>query len=333
MPTRLKALLQYAIILLVTIFLIWFSLRSITVREGENKWDYIVGAWKMADKGWLAVMAVFAIFSHIVRAMRWKMLIESTGNQVRLSASFLSLMVGYLVNLVIPRGGEVTRCYNLYKLDKAPVEVTFGTVVVERIVDLICLCLLIVLAFILESGKLLSFIETLPLQFSGTTDRLFAIIYAVLALTFLMAIAYWLVRKNRRISDFFLKTWQGMKSGLLSVFQLNNKGLFVFYSGLIWVLYFFMSYAVIRAFQTTSHLGFQAVISLFGIGSIAMAAPLPGGTGAYHVLVPQGLSFLYGLELKDAVALTFVFHGWQTLIMIAGGAFSLIVSSLITKKK
>jgi len=332
MPSRLKALIQYVVILLATVFLIWFSLRSITLQEGENKWDYIFEAWRLADKRWLVVMAVFAILSHIVRAMRWKMLVEQTGHPVTLTSSFLSLMVGYLVNLVIPRGGEVSRCYNLYKLDRAPVEVSFGTVVVERIVDLICLLLLIILAFVLESGRLLSFVETLPLDFSAAGGKMLFLLLLAGVLALVGALGYWLVRRSPKLSAFFTKTWKGMKSGLLSVFRLKNKGLFVFQSALIWVLYFFMSYAVLKAFQTTSHLGFSAVISLFGIGSIAMAAPLPGGTGAYHVLVPQGLSFLYGLELQDAVALTFVFHGWQTFIMIMGGALSLIITSIISKK-
>ncbi|HLT72847.1 MAG TPA: lysylphosphatidylglycerol synthase transmembrane domain-containing protein [Cyclobacteriaceae bacterium] len=333
MPSRLKALIQYVVILLVTVFLIWFSLRGITPQEGENKWDYILGAWQLADKRWLVVMAVFAILSHIVRAMRWKMLIDQTGHPVKLANSFLSLMVGYLVNLVIPRGGEVSRCYNLYKLDQAPVEVSFGTVVVERVVDLICLLLLISLAFILESRRLFSFVETLSLDFSAEGGRVLFLLLLAGGLALVVAVGYWLVRRSPKLSGFFAKTWKGMKSGLLSVFRLKNKGLFIFQSALIWVLYFFMSYAVIKAFQTTSHLGFNAVISLFGIGSIAMAAPLPGGTGAYHVLVPQGLSFLYGLELKDAVALTFVFHGWQTFIMIVGGALSLIITSIIPKKR
>lgn len=333
MPSRLKALVQYVVILLITAFLIWFSLRSITPQEGQNKWDYIFEAWQLADKRWLVVMAVFAILSHIVRAMRWKMLIDQTGHPVRLTSSFLSLMVGYLVNLVIPRGGEVSRCYNLYKLDRAPVEVSFGTVVVERVVDLICLLLLITLAFVLESGRLLSFVETLPLDFSAAGGKVLFLLLLAGVLALAVALGYWLVRRSPKLNAFFTKTWKGMKSGLLSVFRLKNKGLFVFQSALIWVLYFFMSYAVLKAFEATSHLGFSAVISLFGIGSIAMAAPLPGGTGAYHVLVPQGLSFLYGLELKDAVALTFVFHGWQTFIMIIGGALSLIATSIISKKR
>ena len=99
------------------------------------------------------------------------------------------------------------------------------------------------------------------------------------------------------------------------------------------MLYFFMSYAVIKAFPATSVLGFHAVISLFAIGSIAMAAPLPGGTGSYHVLVPQGLVFLYNIDQTDAVAFTFIFHGWQTIILIVAGVISLLITSVIVKKK
>ena len=94
-----------------------------------------------------------------------------------------------------------------------------------------------------------------------------------------------------------------------------------------------MSYTVILAFPETEHLGIGAVLSLFAIGSIAMAAPLPGGTGSYHILVPQGLVFLYNIPQADAVAFTFIFHGWQTAILIIGGALSLIATSFILKSK
>jgi uncharacterized protein (TIRG00374 family) len=329
MPPRLKALAQYVVILLVTAVLIWYALSRIHVGEGENRWEYIFDAWRRADKGWLGLMAVFAVMSHILRAMRWKMLLHPTGHNVRLLSSFLSLMVGYLVNLVIPRGGEVTRCYNLYKLERTPVDVAFGTVVVERVVDLLCLCLLIVLAFVLEWTKLMTFVESLEFALPGQGIPLWLPIAALAVL----AAIWFLAKRNKALQQFFRKTWAGIKRGLFSIVTMERKGTFVWYSVLIWVMYFFMSFSVIRAFEPTAHLGFSAVISLFAIGSIAMAAPLPGGTGAYHVLVPQGLSLLYGLVLQDAVALTFVFHGWQTLIMIAGGALSLLATAVITGKR
>jgi uncharacterized protein (TIRG00374 family) len=327
--SRIKTILQYVIILGITGGLIWFSLRGLT---GENKGEYLLHTWKQANKGWLILMAVVAIMSHVARAERWRMLMVPAGYTPKLGHSFLSLMVGYLINLVIPRGGEVSRCYNLYKLDKTPVEISFGTVVVERIVDLLCLIILIGIAFIVESEKLFAFIATLPLG-TDQSSRLKIIFIALGALLVVGFLFIWLVKRNKKLNAFIKKTWLGFKEGLLSVFRLKNKGLFIFYSFFIWFLYFVMSYTVILAFPETNHLGVGAVLSLFAIGSIAMAAPLPGGTGSYHVLVPQGLVFLYHIPQADAVAFTFIFHGWQTAIMIVGGAISLIVTSFLVKKK
>jgi glycosyltransferase 2 family protein len=333
MSARQKAAIQYAVIFIVTAFLIWFSLRGLSVGEGENKTDYLLKTWQNSNKGWLMLMAVLAITSHVVRAARWKMLMEPAGYKTKLGYSFISLMIGYLVNLVVPRGGEVSRCYNLYKLDKTPVEISFGTVVVERIVDLLCLILLIGVAFLVEYQKLFAFIDTLPWAATSNDSKIMALVYVMLILIFIGVLGYWVLKKNKKVNDFVTRTWKGFKEGLLSVFKLKNKGLFIFESLLIWFLYFLMSYAVIRAFPQTEHLGFNAVLSLFAIGSIAMAAPLPGGAGSYHVLVPRGLVFLYLIPEPDAVAFTFIFHGWQTAIMIVCGAISLIVSSMIIKRK
>ena len=330
MSGPLKTFLQYAFIFLITGLLIWFALSGLT---GENKGDYLLDTWRSADKWWLIAMAVIAIISHLLRAERWRMLLEPSGYKPTLKASFLSLMVGYLVNLVIPRGGEVSRCYNLYKLDKTPVEISFGTVVVERIVDLVCLLLLIAAAFIVEWEKLFAFIGSLPIGTGDNSSKFMILAIAGVVLLLMLGIAIWLVKRNKKLNAFIVRTWRGFKDGLLSIFRLKNKGLFIFYSLTIWLLYFLMSYTVILAFPETKHLGVSAVLSLFAIGSIAMAAPLPGGTGSYHVLVPQGLVFLYNIPEPDAIAFTFIFHGWQTAIMIAGGAISLIATTIILKRK
>lgn len=330
MSGPLKTFLQYTFIFLITGFLLWFSLKGLT---GENKGEFLLETWRAADKGWLILMGVVAIISHLLRAERWRMLLEPSGYKGRLGYSFLSLMVGYLVNMVIPRGGEVSRCYNLYKLEKTPVEISFGTVVVERIVDLVCLLSLIGLAFVMEWDKLLAFIATLPIGNGESTSKTSLLIYIAAGLLAAGMLFIWLVKKNKRLNAFFQKTWHGFKDGFLSIFRLKNKGLFIVYSIIIWLLYFVMSYTVILAFPETKHLGIEAVLSLFAIGSIAMAVPLPGGAGSYHILVPQGLVFLYNINQAEAVAFTFIFHGWQTAILIAGGALSLIITSIIVKRK
>jgi uncharacterized membrane protein YbhN (UPF0104 family) len=325
-----KTFIQYTLIFGVTGVLIWVSLRGLA---GEDKGAYLLNTWRSASKGWLIAMAVIAMISHVIRAERWRMLLRSSGQESKLGYSFLSLMVGYLINMAIPRGGELSRCYNLYKLENTPVETSFGTVVVERIVDLICLLALMAIAFIAEWDKLEAFLRTLPIgdNNDGSGTRTLVIIVAVIAL--LAGACYWLFKKNRRLNQFIRRTWLGFKDGLMSVFRLDQKGLFIFYSLAIWACYFLMSYTVILAFPETHHLGVVAVLSLFAIGSIAMAAPLPGGTGSYHVLVPQGLVLLYQIPQADAVAFTFIFHGWQTALLIAGGAISLVFTSVIVKRR
>lgn len=320
--------MQYLLLIVLTVGLLWLSLRGLQVADGENKTDFLWKAWKKSNKVYLLLMAVTVMISHVLRAERWRMLLKPTGNQISLSGSFLSLMIGYLVNLAVPRGGELSRCYNLYKLEKTPVEVSFGTVVVERIIDVICLITLIAMSFFVEWVKLKAFIDSLELPSrSGSSISPWAILIPVGLAGFVLMI--FLLRKNEK----FRKVLSGFKEGLLAVFQLKNKGLFIFYSIAIWALYFFMSYLVLKAFTETQELGVSAVLTLFAIGSIAMAVPLPGGAGSYHTLVPMGLVALYNLQQADAIAFVFIFHGWQTLITILGGVLSLIISYWIIRWK
>ncbi len=326
MKSTLRSILQYVGMIALTALLLWLSLRGLTLGEGENKSDFLWKAWQNSNKGYLGLMALVAILSHLLRAERWRMLLAPTGNKVGLTNSFLSLMIGYLVNLAVPRGGEVSRCYNLYKLEKAPVEVSFGTVVVERMVDVICLLLLIAFSFFAEWQKLKKFIDTLNFSSGeGFSISPWMVVVFIGGVIFVAAIFF--LRKNKKL----LKIIEGFKEGLLAIFKMQNKGLFIAYSLGIWLLYFLMSYLVIKAFPETEDLGFSAVLTLFAVGSIAMAAPLPGGAGSYHTLVPLALVMLYNLPQADAVAFVFIFHGWQTILMILLGVLSLVASYLIVK--
>jgi len=325
LKARLKSLLQYVIIILITSALIWISLRGLNVGEG-NKADFLWKTWERSDKGYLMLMAVIAMASHYVRAIRWKMLLVPVGFTVSSASSFLSVMIGYLVNLAVPRGGEVSRCYNLYKLEKTPPEISFGTVVAERVVDIIFLFLLIGASFIAEWDKLTTFLSSLGVSADGFTVSPW-IIFGALATFTIIVFLFFRFRKNEKLK----KILGGFKEGLMAVFQLKNKPLFIFYSLSIWALYFLMSYAVIKAFPETSTLGFSAVLTLFALGTIAMTVPLPGGAGSYHTIVPLGLVMLYNLPKPDAIAFVFVFHAWQTIILIVAGVVSLIISYFIIR--
>lgn len=309
--------------ILLTAALLWLSLRGLKVGQGQDKFEFIWNAWVQSSKAYLLLMVVVAYISHVLRAERWRMLLRATGNSGTLLNSFLSLMVGYLVNLAIPRGGELSRCYNLLKLEKTPVEVSFGTVVVERIVDVLSLLLVIAIAFVVEWDKLMAFVNSLGLG-TGAQQPFRVPAWAFVGAILVLGLAglVFAFRKNQRLH----KILEGFRAGLLSIVHMENKGLFIFYSLAIWILYFLMSYAVILAFDTTRELGTNAVLTLFALGAIAMAAPLPGGTGSYHTIVPLGLVMLYQLPQANAIAFVFIFHAWQTVTMIAGGVLSLIAS-------
>ncbi|MEY3405555.1 MAG: hypothetical protein RL161_985 [Bacteroidota bacterium] len=325
----LKSTFQYLVILSVTAGLLWISLRSIETDPGQSTSEFLWMTWSSSNKFYLLIMFLVSMFSHLLRALRWKMLLAPAGYSTSTSSSFLSLMIGYLVNLVIPRGGEVSRSLNLWKLEKVPAEVSFGTVVTERLVDVICLLSLVAFSFWMEWDKLKEFLNH---KFTGwdLMEKASWAWVVIPAVGILLLVVIWkALRRNQK----FQSLVRGFQSGLFTIFKMNNYGLFLFYSLAIWFLYFLTTYWVIKAFDQTAHLGMDAVFTVFALGSVAMAVPLPGGTGSYHTLVPLGLVSLYGLAQSDAVALVFIFHALQTLILIAAGVISMIISLWLIRSR
>lgn len=326
---QLKNILRYVLVLAITGLLVYFSLSSMELAEGASRSEFLLNVWRQSDKSWLMVMTITAMVSHALRAIRWQMLLEPTGNRSSFRDSFLSLMTGYMVNLVVPRGGEITRSLNLYKITGIPVPVSFGTVITERVVDVIFLASLVGLSFWIEWDKLDSFLSGLPFSsdlFSGR--NLFLILIGGTILFFFGWLFWRWLRKNPKLKGLA----EGFAQGIASIFKLTSPSGFIGISFLIWGLYFFMTYTVIRAFDHTAALGVEAVLTVFAIGSVAMAAPLPGGTGSYHTLVPLGLVALYSVPKTEAVALVFIFHALQTLIMLVAGLISLFISMALYKK-
>lgn len=326
--------------LIVTSLLLWLSFDSIEVHNGASKVDYLVEVWNSANKPFLFFSAFAALFSHMLRALRWKLLLNPIGYKVNLKEGFLSVMIGYFINLAIPRGGEVSRCYNLYRLNKTPVNISLGTVVAERVIDLLFLIILLSISFFIQLDNLLMFfnsdeVQALTSQKSEKSYALLAVA-AILFFTAIFLIFKFLLKKRRMMMlRVILKSknaLSGIKDGVKSVLQLESRRLFIFHSLVIWICYYLMMYFVMLAFPETENLGLGAALTIFVIGGIAMAMPLPGGAGSFHILVSTGLILLYNLPQDKALAFTFIFHGWQTLIIIIVGAFSMIASQIIKSR-
>ena len=339
MSKKVTGFIRVVLIFGLTGVLLYLSLNSLQVEEGQTRWGFIADVWNNANKPYLLLSAIVTVLSHWFRSERWKQLSEPLGYKLKSTHSFFSVMIGYFVNLAIPRGGEISRSYNIYKLSGMPLDQSFGTVVAERVIDLFFLLTLITISFFIELDQLLYFFSQLPLGESGETNSISIwLVVLVVVLPLLGLLAIWIFRRMFRIRfiRFYSKIRQllvGLKKGMTVVFKVENKPLFIFRSLGIWVSYFLMSYFIILAFPETNHLTLLDSLTIFVIGGIAMAIPLPGGTGSYHVLVPLGLVLLYNIQQKEAIAFSFIFHGWQTLLIILLGSLSFLGSQYYIRKR
>jgi uncharacterized protein (TIRG00374 family) len=279
--------------------------------------------------GFVGLCFLATMVSHFLRAWRWKLLLEPMGYKARLNTSFYAVMIGYLTNYAIPRGGELARCGVMFGTDKIPADKLLGTVVTERIIDVIMMMLIFVLTLFIEFDTINNF-----LQFGTLWEQHQNLIYILLA-TFLSGIVAIFVFMER-ISGFgfvqkimaFLK---GFNEGLVSVFKIKNQFLFWTQSIGIWVGFFFINYTFMHAMPVTEHLSWQVVLVVLAMGSVGFAIPTPGGTGSYHYIMKITLMF-YLVSESDAAAYALVSHSMQAIFVAFVGSISLYLAFIERKK-
>jgi uncharacterized membrane protein YbhN (UPF0104 family) len=331
-----KSALRYAISLVLAGGLIWFVFKDINTSE-------MLDRFAKSDWRWIAVSCAFLLCAHVLRAWRWSMLIEPLVHKPGLWNSSIAVLTGYFANYIVPRMGEVTRCGTLYRLERIPVNLSFGTVVAERIFDVLILLVLIGLNFILEFDRLSSFFtdffqSKIGGGQSGSGSSLLLGILIVGILAFLIAAFF--VFKNVALRNKLLQNAiiqkivgfaTGMLEGLLSVRQLKNPGLFILSTVGIWIMYYLVSYVLFFCIPETSDLGPLAGLTLLVVGAIGMTAPTQGGIGAYHLLVGN-VMVLYGLSQNDGITLATFIHGAQMLFMLLIGALAFLYVLLQNKE-
>jgi uncharacterized protein (TIRG00374 family) len=245
------------------------------------------------------------------------------GYKVSSWASFHAVILGYLVNLVLPRVGEITRPAVLSKIEGIPFNKLVGTVVVERVVDLLITLLIAISIFFIQFSIIQEFVTDLFAN-SGQNQFIWYVIAGILLL-----LSTYLVYRNRKwfyqlpIINKFQSFIEGLLDGMKTVFSLNRKGLFIFYSLFIWLMYFFMPFFIFYALEGTSHLGVSAGLTVLLFGTAAMIIPIPGGVGTFEYLVPAALA-LYGITNNIATSYAIITHAIQFLVIIGVGAFSII---------
>lgn len=315
------------VLLIVAVLLLLLAFRGISFR-------HIIDQIAKARFFWVLLSFLISGFAHVIRAIRWNLLIEPLGYLPPLRKTFYAVMAGYLANLAFPRLGEVTRCGSLTKAESIPFNKLLGTVITERIVDVLSLlsCLLIVM--IIEFNRLGSFlklniIKPMAQKFQAVGSSPLSIV----ALIILVVGVFFVVRNFRkRKENKFSNLIRGITEGIISVRSLRRPWLFIFHSVFIWFLYFLSVYVAFFAFPSTQNLGLGAALFLLVAAGVAMSAPVQGGIGAYHLLVSEGL-LLYGLTQEEGLAFATLLHSLQIILSVLLGGISFLLLFSERQKK
>ncbi len=278
----------------------------------------------------LLILLAFAV-SNLSRAARWLMLLRPLGYKPRPLNAFLTIMLGYFANLGLPRIGEIVRAGTFSRYEKIPIEKTLGTVVVDRIVDVLSLAIVIALAFLFEFETISHFLA--PYLGGGEKGSSSPLLLYLLGALLLGAALLWLFRKpllRSRPGQKILGMMQGFAEGLQSIRHVKKPGLFLFHSLNIWLMYYLMTWLGFLAFNPTAHLGLSPALIVFVAGSLGMVVPSPGGLGSYHLLITAALTGLYGINGPDAFSFAnIIFFTIQIGANILLGLIALIILPLI----
>ena len=318
-------ILRYVILFGVIAFLIWLSFHGISAENKHNMRE----AFRHARYILLLPVFLLLLLSHCFRSLRWKQLIEPMGYKPPVFDLFCGLLVGYLTNQFIPRGGEVVRCTFVARQHKIPLEKLIGTIITERAVDVLCLGLLGVSVFFFQYAFLSSHVKSAYLTFLAsfkTGQHLYHWLIVLAILVAIIIIVYIIKRVNRKFSTFFIKIFKGFKEGFLSIQKVRRKWLFILYTILMWVCYIFSTWIGCFAMQETTHLRLESGIILLFAGTLGIILT-PGGVVAYPYAIQKTL-LLYGINEAVGKAFGWLLWGAQFVFTIVFGTLAYIALNL-----
>lgn len=313
----------------IGVLLVWLVMRQLSDRDKQD----IVDAFHATNYTWIFLTIVLNIASNLSRSMRWQMLIKSSGYHASLLNTFSALMIGYLMNYAVPRLGEVTRCGVLNKHENVPVSASLGTVVLERIVDLLSLAVLLLITIIWKYELIAGFLSDLQSKMFGADGG--SSLKVILGTTVLLTgTCAYLLRQRLAKNPVFMKIIgfiKGFWTGLASIKDLEKPWLFLFHSIFIWTMYIMMLYFGFFALPQTANLPFDASLVALVFGTFGMIL-VQGGIGAYPVMVSQAL-VLYGVT--SSIGFAFGWLAWvsQTLIYLVVGFLALIFIPVINQRR
>jgi len=279
--------------------------------------------FKNANYWWISLGLLFGILSHLSRAYRWKFMLEPMGYTPRFINSALAVLIGYFVNLAIPRAGEVSRASVMANYENIPFEKGFGTIVAERIADLIMMFLIIGVTLLIQFDFILQLVKE-------KLDPVKIIIGLAVCLIggFFF---YKYVRKSTKGIGLKIKKFiKSLVEGVTSIFRMKNKWPFIFHTVFIWAMYVLMFWATIPAIEGLQ-VPFGGILVGFIAGGFSIAAT-NGGIGLYPLAV-AGAFTLFGVPEEPSTAFGSVMWAAQTAMVILFGGLSFLLLPICNKAK
>ena len=334
MTPRIKNAIVQSVSIVLAVGLTYLALRNV---DFSGMWHALLNA----NYWWLIPIIAAALLSHVLRAWRWRMFIDAlpeserveTAPRVSLGLAFNSVMIGYLINNAVPRLGEFARAANISSQARWRFSSIFGTVVVERVLDMASLILILIVVGVVVGGSPAGeavFFGPLRARFDSVGAFEIGILVAVLAV--FVVVLVWLpsfLKRNGGSSKLLKRLGPMINSfrvGFLTLFKSKKRvGIFVT-TVVMWFCYWLMLYMPFHMLHMAQPwgLGGEAALVLLGIGSLGFVIPAPGGIGAYHYFVIQTLVLLYAVPYDQAASFAVLTHAAQLVLFGVGGFICLL---------
>ncbi|WP_298478950.1 lysylphosphatidylglycerol synthase transmembrane domain-containing protein [uncultured Maribacter sp.] len=320
MNRKLKKNLKTILPIALGVFLIWYSYNATSPEDRTQIIKYI----KEADVFWVGLSVIIGILSHVSRAIRWNYLLEPLGYKPKLTNNVLIIFLSYFANALIIRSGEVLRPTALATYENVPFEKGLGTIVTERIIDVVMLLFLILIAFLLQTKIILEILEENGIGLVGSISIL---LIGILGLF----IAIKIISKSKSSVALKIKTFlKGIQDGVLSIFKMKHKWAFIFHTLFIWSAYIAMFWVIKFTVLETIDLSISQILVAFIAGAFAMSAT-NGGLGLFPIVVSKVL-VVFGISSISGDAYGWIMWIAQTLMLVVFGTISFLVLPLLNRK-
>lgn len=297
--------------------MVWYSLSKVSIEE------LLVYA-KKADYTWIILGIFLGFLSHLSRAYRWRFQLEPMGYDIKFGNSMMAVFATYLINYTIPRAGEVARASIITNYEGVPFEKGFGTIVAERIADLLVMLGIITITLFLQFDFIYGFLIE---KFNPTK-----IVVALAICGFLIVLFLRFIKRSKSKIALKIRTFvNGLIEGALSIFKMKKKWAFIFHTLFIWAMYVLMFYVTSLSIEELDEISLGAILIGFISASFSIAAT-NGGIGSYPLAIYAAFS-IFGIAEEPSIAFGWIMWASQTLMIIIFGGLSLIYLPIFNRYK